>query len=284
MKRLLLWIFIILLLLVLTGYCIYRYRPDLLQRLAVPELRQVEKAEARIARDTAFTNLYLTVRNDGWFKMNIDSLYFNVRFDTLRVLTGDQKLDLILDIGESDTLAMPVAIPFRTLLDMIADGQDQDSVDIATDVRIVYRTIFGKRAIPYEKVDRIGMPLPPEFDLGKVRFAGMKNRKILLDAEISMNNPGNLRLVLSDLAFEFRLADAMVATGSHPDTLNILPRSRLKRTLRIEAKLDKPLKSAFAFASKKKDTPFHAVVTGKLHHDDLGDKPTKITIEKSGKL
>src|SRR4051812_38792689 len=81
----------------LLGY--FYFFPKQAQNILVPEIDQLKEANIHIKGDTAFTRLNIRLKNKGVFKIHIDSLLYAVTFDTLKVLSKQQPLNIDIKAG-----------------------------------------------------------------------------------------------------------------------------------------------------------------------------------------
>src|SRR5687767_4411413 len=78
-----LMIFLVVFILIAGGVVAYSYLyPKQALRMIRPELSKVEKIRVQLKRDTAFIQAKITLVNNGIFKLNVDSLIYNVKLDT----------------------------------------------------------------------------------------------------------------------------------------------------------------------------------------------------------
>jgi LEA14-like dessication related protein len=282
MKRPLLITLIVILVLAVCGIAYVYLFPKKWQNIFVPDVEQVENVSIRLSGDTAFAVLLLRLENKGPFKMHIDSLDYRVNFDTLRVLSKQQFINLEMQPGDRDTFHFPVSLPYKRIIARAAELKHRDSVDITSEIRIVYSTVFGRKVLPRKKTDRIPVPLPPKFEIVKVDFRGFSGGKLLLNARLRMINEGSLELRLHGLRSYLKLAEILDATGTHSDTIVIRPRSNLEKDLAIEVTLNKPLTVLRAINDGM--LPYSVKVTGFLLSEEEEGRDTRIEITNRGEV
>jgi LEA14-like dessication related protein len=273
----------VLVLLIAGGLFIVTYYPKYAQNLLIPDIEQIEALDIRVGEDSLYTTLTLRMQNKGVFKMNLDSILYKINFDTMRVLSKVQDLNIVLKPGDADTFKLPVAIPFKKLVGRIKQLQARDSADIKTEVEIMYNTKFGNAVIPHEKTSRIAMPRPPDFELEKVHYEGRDKKVLNLVATVKFVNKGNLNLMVTDLAYRIVVRDHLEAKGLLDKTVNIIPHTTKVEELPVKVKLDHPLKTLFAVLTDKDLLPYSLVIegivsSGKVMHN------TKVTVTKKGML
>jgi LEA14-like dessication related protein len=281
------FLFILLIILLASGllfFALFYFKPKFVQNIFIPEIDQVERIDISLSDDTAYSAIHLFLKNKGPFRINIDSIEYHVNFDTLRVLSRKQDMQLTIGAGENDTLVLPINLPYKRLLERIVELQERDSADITTEARVVYHTVFGRHGLPHKKTSRIGMPRPPRFELERLKLRGFAQGMVLLEADLKMYNPSNLELLISDIGFDLSLADVLQANGELDGRIEVKPRSSVTRTIPIRAKLRKPLKVVMSLIGKKEILPYHLSIHGFAQAEKLGEERTRITIEKKGTM
>ena len=280
------FLIILLILLVIAGGAMayfYLY-PKQAQNIIIPEVEQVKQIKFKIKGDTALLDIDLELQNHGPFKMNIDSLIYNVKFDTATLLSAAQDLNVVLEPGASDIYRVPAKLPYKRLFRNIKKVQDFDSVPILSDIRIVYSTIFGSRAVNHQKTSTIAVPVPPEFELEKIEYVRYHKKTVYLNAYLTMHNYGRIELDVTDLAYSMKVEDLFTAEGKHEEVIHVKPKSDIKKVLPIEVDVHKVWKTFSKIVIKHDKLNYHVKITGKARAKGLGDEPSEIEIIKNGKL
>jgi LEA14-like dessication related protein len=258
--------------------------PKKAQNVLIPKVEQVKQVKIRIKGDTALLDLDLELQNHGPFKMNIDSLIYNVKFDTATLLSAAQDLDVVLKPGARDIYRIPAKLPYKRLFRNIKKVQDFDSVPIVSDVRIVYSTIFGTRAVNHEKTSTIAVPVPPEFELEKIEYVRYHKKTVYLNAYLTMHNYGKIELDVTGLAYHMKVEDLFTAEGKHEEVIHVKPKSDITKILPIEVEVSKVWKTFSKIVLERDKLNYHVKITGKAKAKGLGDEPSEIEIVKNGKL
>lgn len=145
-------IFIAILVLLIGGiFFILTYYPRLAQNVLIPEIEHVRSARLELRGDSIFAGLHIRMHNKGPFKLNLDSIIYRIDFDTMRVLSKAQDIEIVLKPGEADTFKLPLALPVTRIKDRILELQHRDSVDIKTDVRLGVQYGFRKNFASAQK-------------------------------------------------------------------------------------------------------------------------------------
>ncbi len=265
-----------------SGLFFVTYFPENLRNIVLPSPERLRGVAIRISNDTLYTNLDLKLENKGLFKINLDSIYYDVRLDTTRLLAGDQDLQVILKSGDADTFAIPLKLPFRQIQAQIEALQERDSAEIRSDITLVYQTVFGKFRLPHKELSYIPVPRPPEIEIKKVEFVSLSKMILSLQVTIAFINKGSIMLQASNLKYDILGGELFSAAGSLDRTFEVLPRATTIEAFPVAINLKKPLKTAY-FAISGKKLPYTAVVRGLIKMNKVMDS-TAVEVSKSGEL
>jgi LEA14-like dessication related protein len=262
----------------------FYFYPSKAQNIIVPEIEQLENLKIKVKGDTAFMDLSLKLINSGPFKMNIDSLIYNVKFDTATLLSRAQDLKIVLRPGEVDTFSIPARLPFKRLFSNIRRMQGFDSVAILTDIRIVYSTIFGRASIPHKKTNTIAVPIPPRFEIEQVEYVSRDKKTVYLNAHIKMHNPGRIELKVFNLKYDLKVEDLFDADGSYPEQISVKPNSVISKVLPVTVNVNKAFKTFIKIITDNDKVKYKIRIRGQVLAEALGDEKTDIEIFKNGTM
>lgn len=262
----------------------YFLNPKKALNIIIPEFSEVENIHVTLIGDTAHIDVDLRMQNKSFFKLNIDSLIYYVNFDSATLLAKSQYLNIELQPSQTDTLKLPLALPFKRLMKKIKSLQGEDSTNIKIDVRMVYATIFGHTSLPYTKTIRIAVPHPPKFEIEKIEYVSRDKKTIQLLAHVTMHNYGNIDLNVSDIKYNMVVKDVFKAEGGEKRNISIKPKSNISVKLPISVEFESYLKTLGLIITNNDKVNYHLTVTGMLQNDKVGDKKTPIQIEKDGIL
>ena len=269
----------------LCGGLYFYLNPKKALNIIIPEVDDIQNIHIQVKGDTAFINLLLTVSNSGLFKLHIDTLTYNIKLDTSTLLSKSEYINVQLLKKQSDTIVLPLKLPFKRLIKKIKNLQSQDSVNIPIDVRVVYSTVFGKAVLPYSKTLRIEVPHPPKFEVEKIEYVKREKKTIYVNAHLKMHNYGKIDLNVSGLTYTLTTAkDLFTATGSYLGEIQVRPRSVISERLPIKIEFNKVLKTLGMVITNNDKVKYHLLITGFLQTNKLGTEKTPIEIEKDGVL
>lgn len=249
----------------------------------VPEFEAIEYAHISFMEDTALINADLQFENKSFLKLDVDSLIYNIKLDTLTMLSKSQYIGIKLSPSQIDTVDLPVALPFKRLKKEIADLQKQDSVGITFDLRIVYSTIFGRKSLPYKKTKQIAVPVPPKLKIEKLEYVGRKKNMFDFNAHVKIINKGKLDLHISDIAYDLIVKDNFSAKGKDQQEIHLKPSSETEVVLPIKIEFRHLFKTLVNIATDNDQVDYRLKITALAQMDKLSKKKTPLEIEKSGK-
>lgn len=278
-------IFLIGFVLLAGGLAAYFYfNPKKALKIIFPELDKIEKIHIRLKKDSALVRASLTLVNKSLFKLNTDSLIYTIRIDTSVLLSGAQALDIELEPSETDTLDLPLALPFKRLLAEIERLGDQDNVAIDLDLRVVYATIFGKTSLPLKRTITIEVPLPPKFEMQRIEYLKREKKTFYFNAYIKVINKGKLDLSLSDIQYHLTVKDNFTARGKNPGNIHLDPTSEMIVVLPIRIESEHWLKTIANILTDNDKVSYYLKINAMLQADNLDKEKTSIEIERSGMI
>jgi LEA14-like dessication related protein len=259
------------------------YYPERAQNVLIPDIEQVETAEISLEGDSLFATLGIRMKNEGLFRINIDSIDYDIHFDTIRVLNHAQDVAIALSPGDEDTFRLPVAVPLKKLLGRIRELQHRDSAYVKSDVRVIYNTVFGHNVLRHKKTNGMVMPVPPEMKIEKVAYQRIENKKVHLLVSLAFINRGNLTMQLENLRFSVRLADLAAVQGKLDKLVHILPGETTRESVPVAIDVLKPLKALFLAAADQDKVRYSAeaeavVSSGKVLHN------TRVFVTSEGEV
>lgn len=263
------------------GLFFITYYPEKAQNILIPEIKELPSLKIRVNDDSLHADLSLEMRNSGPFRMNIDSLIYEVHFDTVRALDRAHDVSIVLRPGESDTFSFPVSLPHIKIFHRIRQLQHRDSADIKVDARVVYSTIWGRSSLRHKKTSRIAMPRPPELDVEKIEYAGRSGKLVRLVVHLAFNNRSAIMLRLSGIRYRILLGDLAGAEGRLNDTIGILPHSVSRYSLPVEVTITRPAKTLFLVAADRDRVAYFAEVNARITANEVISE-TEIMVTKKG--
>ncbi len=250
--------------------------------IVIPKINQVSHVHINLLQDTARIDADLAIRNDGFFKLHIDSLGYHIGLDTATFLSGVRFVNVQLARGQADTLKLPLALPYLRLMKEIKSLQGRDSVDIPIKLRIVYSTVFGRTELPYHKVLRIEVPHPPKFEIEKIEYIRREKKTGFFMARLAIHNYGKINLDVSQLHYRLTAKELFVAEGIEKKTVRIRPKTTEYVDLPVKVEFKSVFKTIRHLIWKNDKINYRLKITGFIQKDKLAGQKTAIEVEKSG--
>lgn len=251
-------------------------------RIIIPEFENVEKLQVTFLKDTALLNACIKFQNKGIFKLDIDSFDYKLRIDTFTFLSKHQALFIKMLPAQTNTVFLPLALPFKALSSEIKDLRKRDSVNLSFDLKVIYSTWFGKATLPYKKIIKIAVPIMPGLEVQKLEYRSRHKKTIFFDAHIKVINKGSLELHLSDIRYKLKVKDKISVSGHDERQVDLLPRSEQALVLPIRLELEHVFKTLWDIVTDNDQVKYHLEIQALARMKDQDQKGTELSIQKDG--
>ncbi|PBQ34399.1 hypothetical protein CNR22_22345 [Sphingobacteriaceae bacterium] len=262
------------------GY--FFFHPKRALDIIIPKFENIENVHITPLSDTLLIDADVQFENKSIFKLTIDSFIYHVKLDTLTLLSKSQNLNIKMLPSTKDTVRLPVSLPFKRLSKEIKNLQDQDSVDITYDLRVVYSTWLGKANLPYKKTVKIAVPIPPKFEIEKLDYKKREKNLFYFDAYVKVINKGKLDLHLSDIKYKLTVKENLKVEGKDDQDIHLKPGTETLVVLPITVEFKHLLKTLVSVVTDNDKVNYHLKVTGMARMDKISTKKTPVEIEKKG--
>jgi len=253
-------------------------------KIIFPEVKSVESVHLRLLKDTAFIKAHIRMRNRGFLKLNMDSLIYNIKLDTSTLLSRVQDIDLQLLPFASDTMLLPLALPYKRLIAELKRLQKQDSAVIDLDMKIIYATLFGKATVKYKKVINIEAPLPPEFKITDLHYLKREKEIFYFNTYLKIINKGKLDFDLSAVHYNLIVSDHLKGEGSVPLQIHIKSKTDSLLILPIKVEFDHLIKTILMVISNNDEVNYQLKIKADLKINKPFEENANIEIEKTGRM
>jgi LEA14-like dessication related protein len=280
-KGLIIFFIVVFVIVSCTAILFFIYRKRSL-KIIFPTVKRIEKILVLFRGDTALVDADLKLRNESFLKLNIDSLIYETRLDTMTVLHKAQKINLKLKPGEESRMKLPLAFNFRGLANNIRRLQAQDSVGILLHGRVVYSTIFGRLSLPIKKEIIIEVPIPPKLEVEKLEYNNREKKVFHFNARINLINEGKLDLRLSAIHYTLVVKDNFTAMGHDDKEIHLSAHSKQLVNLPVNAQFEHPLKTGLKILTDNDQVNYDLKIKALIGMDKINQKKTEIEIKKSG--
>ena len=226
----------------------YLFNPKKALKLVFPDLNKISYVNAVIKNDSAFTKIDLVLENKNPYKLDIDSLYFEIKLNDTSIAEQIVALNIRQARFEEDTVKLPLNLSIKKIKSIISNLQGQDSTTIEAKGFITYQTIFGKTKIAFDKRAAIQVPIPPKIKVLKVERKSFNYSEKILRANASVeiiNEGKNLDLILNDIHYDLTVKNTLRSHGILSKPIIIKPRSSSIINIPMEIEVYHPLKTAW---------------------------------------
>jgi LEA14-like dessication related protein len=247
-KRKRVLISILLLALALGGVVAYYiYNPKKAISFVFPDLHKISYVNATIKNDSAFIDISLVLQNKNPYKLDIDTIVFNIKLADTLIAKQTMPLNIRQSRFDEDTVKLPLNLKVHQMTRLIQSLQEQDSTVLEVNGYIVYGTIFGRAKIELDKKLKIETPVPPKINVLRVERESfsLKDRIMKVSASIEIINKGKrLDLELSDLNYEMTVKETLHTKGIYSKPIIVKPHSTAVINIPMEVEIYHPLKTA----------------------------------------
>lgn len=164
--------------------------------------------------DMADTNFVFKVGNPNPIDITLASFDYNLAFMGEEWVTGDDPDGLVLGAAGESELALPVALVFDELYDMVNAVRGEDTIDFRLAGNFGFNTPLGLVSLPYDKEGDFPALRTPTFGFEALRIeeVGLTSATLALDLAVDNDHASTLDFTNFDYAFE--LEGESVGTGS----------------------------------------------------------------------
>lgn len=258
----------------------FYFNPRSALQLVVPDLEKVSNMEVEIKNDTAYITLYCILKNKAPYKIHIDSIYFNIRLDTVTVVTEKQYINFVHQSGGEDTLALHARLPIKKVRKTIESLDGVDSTSITGDFKIYYDNVFGKTQLDYSKKWDIKVPVPPKIKIIKIQKQEIKlfKKEAVAYAYVQVINASQtLSLSLSGISYNISLGEDITGSGNTGQTVTIKPQTTITVQLPLLLEVKKPLKTSLAILLDKDRMNYTIHLRAILNTPKISGIPVELT-------
>ncbi|MBL7920164.1 MAG: LEA type 2 family protein [Bacteroidia bacterium] len=224
----------------------YILKPGKAITLVFPDLHKISYVNAVIKNDSAFTTISLLLENKNSYKLDIDTVSFEVKLNDTGISKQVVPLNIKQSRFEEDTIQLPINLHIKQIKSLITNLQGKDSTNVNVKGYIIYQTFFGRKKIEFNKTTKIEVPIPPKIKIIKVQRNGfsLKDKILKANAIIEIiNNGKNIYVELTDIHYNITVKNTLHTNGIISKPVTIKPGSSLRINLPIEIKIYHPLKT-----------------------------------------
>lgn len=287
--RVLKWLIaLVVIALCVTGVVVY-LNPKKALKFVFPDLDQISLLKAKIKNDTAYIKVDAILENKSFYTLNIDTLFYQIKLADSLIFSQTTALELRQKKYQVDNVELPLKLPIKTIMRTIRSLQKQDSTEIESKVYVVYNTIVGHTKIPFTKVTRIRVPIPPQIKLEKMETNNFNLAKETIEAtaHVKIINRGQLLdLDVHEIHYSLVLGNNLInSKGVLSTPIVIKPGTTTDLKVPLLVHINKPFKVAWKVATNKDKMPYKLKLTAKLDENSVYNKDdVPVELEAEGRM
>lgn len=180
--------------------------PKFWLKIVNPFEYEVVGVDSRINEGILTLQLHVVMSNDYFLPIILDRIHYEIKMDRTHFSEGEKIFDKAYSFAEKDTISVPLIIDLKTIREVIASNQNEDSLLLEINfTNYIELPIAGetKFSIPLKKM--ISRPNPPKFNVLKVEKELLKMHDARFKLHFEIDNPNhyqiNVQSVQADLIF-----------------------------------------------------------------------------------
>ena len=277
--------FLIVLLLLLVGvYFLYRNRVAIVSSFAVPHLEH-DTIHVQIMDDTTYMHTEFYATNKSFLPLTIDNISYKIVLNGHVYLQEEKWLGIDLEAYSNDEFPFSLKIPTAAILkDLKETRKDTVNANYSIFATVQYSTFFGPIIIPISKAGAFKPPTPPELKVMSVKYTKLKFDNMPIVVTVRLINHGNLSTTLKELTYHLEVPNHGSVDGVYPGPIEILPKSEMFVDLRAEVQW-KNLGGILIDVIRDEDHYAYVLdCTGEIVGEDTLQKPILIELNKTGTM
>ncbi|MCP4804225.1 MAG: hypothetical protein GY913_23555 [Proteobacteria bacterium] len=153
------------------------------------------------------------VHNPNPVDVSMARFDYALAFEEIEWLAGDDPDGLFLGAEGDSELALPVAIEFQALFDMVQAVRGQDDIGFGLDGSFGFDTPIGPVDVPYDEDGGFPAPRRPEFELNRLKLKDLSLAGADLNLKLDVDNDHGSNIFLQDVNYDIALAGLDVGGG-----------------------------------------------------------------------
>jgi LEA14-like dessication related protein len=264
----------------------YLLNPKKAINIILPELEQINFISADIKNDTSFTKVQLIVKNQSFFRLTIDTVYFDILLNNMEIAKEKIPLHLSEPIGKTDTINLSAKLRVKKILNTLSKLYNNDSTTLKVNCYVVYNTIFGKNKIAVDKEQKIAVPKIPKLEIVAIerKKYDLKNKTWSADLKLKIINENKKgECTLNNIRYTVKIKNTLETKGTVPGSIIIKPNSTFQFDVPITIQFEHPLKSIIGVVFNKDKLFYDLKMTYNITAKDFKNTHTiPIEIRASG--
>lgn len=274
----------LLVILVALGSCVFIFRKSIITHYR-PEIKQSGIIHLNMMDDTTYINTKLEITSKTFFKLNIDTIKYQIVLFDQTFLQSTEFLGIVLPAFGKDTIDFSVKIPHRSLMHNIkAERKKTDSTGYAINISLQLSTPFWHGEIPFNKSAKLKIPHPPELELVEIKYKKIRFKKILANVRVKIINNSNVALAVKDMVYKIRILKQGDVKGNYQKTIHLTPKGTTIVNLPMEININNVGKILWAVLNDKDNYEYALSMNATIESISPVKESFQIELIKSGTM
>jgi LEA14-like dessication related protein len=185
------------------------------------------------------TDFVFVVDNPNPIDIDLSSFSYDLAFEDISLLSGDNEDGFTLESLGGSELALPLSMRWDHAWDLVQATRGKDDIAFGLDGDFGFDTSEGEIAIPYSAGGDFPAVRTPKFALNQIRVESLDvwsdSAKLAIDLDV--DNAHASTLFFQDVDYKIGLGGKQVATGLIPDLGGVDGATTEKLTIPIDIRL-----------------------------------------------
>lgn len=273
-----------LLLLIVFTICFFLYRERIISHYR-PGIKQVGAIRIDIKNDTSYISSKLEIKNNVFFKIDIDTIKYKIDLFNKTYLQNTDPLGIQLPAYGKDTIDFQIKIPYLSLFRGIkAERKKADSAGYTVNISLQVSTPFWNGEIPFNKSAKLKIPTPPQLELMNIKYQKVRLRYIIAEAKIKITNNSNITLSVKNMIYKMKILSQGDVNGKHDKTIHLKPKGTTYINLPMEININHVGKMLWAVLNDRDNYDYSLSMNATIESTSPLKESFQIELIKSGKM
>ncbi len=156
------------------------------------------------------------VSNPNPVEVKLARFDYRLSFADVEWLLGDDPDGLVLGAEGGSELALPVAIEFQSLYELVQATRGLDTIPFGLEGSFGFNTPAGMVDLPYDADGDFPALRTPKFSFKKLRVTELDWTEATVGLDLNVDNEHESNLVFENFGYTLKLAGSSVGTGLIP--------------------------------------------------------------------
>ncbi len=231
---------------------------------------KITKVDTSINDETIDLDFQIVLSNAYFIDYIIDSIRYDIYFDTIKFSDGSKVLSKAFKKGQKDTLNLPLKIYRDKLKSKVSSLQSGDSTELIIDFKnFVQLPISGNAIVPIKIKRVIKAPEPPEIKVISVQKELLELNDAIFKIEFSIYNPNNYTIEINEINGTISFTDLFDGKAKSLEPITISPQDSTRFMTSIDIDNLELVRDGLRVAFRpNKKWPYEIDVTFKIEQSD----------------